>query len=732
MSRNGTRTTATAPPPQRLNYAGDQAKFDGGGLDVGAMEIRALLHGAGLTRRTTKLTVRNANIVDELDLESAELTVTAEFRQCRFRDRINLEQAKVKALYFTDCELHGISADQLQTTFSFTVENCTDVGGIRLTGAHVGGYVSFNGSHLGPSTDEVLLADGLTVDQDLECSNGFVAEGAVRLVGAHVGGQLRCENGSFLNPGQVALEASGLAVDQDVYWRRDFRANGAVHLRGGHIKGKFHCEGAHFENPGDIALGLNGLVVDQDVSFATGSIALGGIDLTGSHIGGKLDLTGGKFRHIGAIALDLARATVSQNMLCQSGFEVEGKVLLVGATISGNLWCEGGRFDNPSDTAIDATGLTVGRDVKFALLDDNSFLANGTIILSDASIGGSLHCTGGRLNNSGGHTLTAKGLNVTRDALFGTGCATDGEIDLSDSVIGGCLNCNGGRFTHQPMSLRCDRMQVKQSAKLGEGFYARGTVSLRDARITADLDFDKATLDVVNPAASALVLTGASVGGTLRMHFDPKPVGEIDLSRAKVGQLDDRETIWPPVVRLDGFVYNTLPTEGPTVQNRLAWLARSPRYVPQIYLQLASVYLAVGSNDDSTTVSIAGEDVRRTSQQGLVGLFKRALGAILKVTVQYGYRPLRILWWLVGLEAAGTGVFLWLHDIGALTATSPPGPAFNSFLYTLDLLVPVFSLGQRAFWIPSPGVEWVAAGFTVVGWVLAACLVVGIGKIFKN
>ncbi|HJP74799.1 MAG TPA: hypothetical protein VJ914_11050 [Pseudonocardiaceae bacterium] len=732
MSRNGTRTTATVPPPQRLSYVGDQAVFDGGDLDVGAMEIRALLRGTGLQRRTTKLTVRNAKIVDGLDLESAEITVTAEFQNCRFADRINLEQAKVKALYFDDCRLNGISADQLQTTFSFTAEKCTDTGGIKLTGAHVGGYVSFNGSHLGPSADEVLLADGLVVDQDLECSNGFVAEGLVRLVGAHVSGQFRCENSSFLNPGKLALEASGLLVDQDVYWRHEFRANGSVRLQGAHIEGRLCCEGAHFENADDIALGLNGLVVDQDVSFGSGSNVLGGIDLTGCEIGGKLDLTGGKFRHVGNVALDLARASVSQNMLCRSGFEVWGKVHLVGATINGNLWCEGGRFDNPSDTAIDATGLTLGRDVKFSLLGDNSFLANGKIVLNDASIGGSLDCTGGRLNNSGGYTLTAKGLNVTRDALFGTGFITDGEVDLSDSTVGGCLNANGGWFGHQPMSLSGDRMRVRQSAKLGAGFYAKGTVSLRDAQVTANLEFDNATLDVQNPAATALVLTGASVGGALRMRFVPQPVAAIDLCRAKVGQLDDRETTWPPVVWLDGFVYSTLPTDGPTVQTRLDWLAHSPRYVPQIYLQLASVYLAAGSNKESTAVSIAGEDKRRTSQTGPAGWFKRALGLLLKVTVQYGYRPLYILWWIFGLEAVGAAVFFWLHDIGAFTPTNPPVPAFNSVLYTLDLLVPVFSLGQRAYWIPNPAAAWVAGAFTVVGWVLATCLVLGVGKIFKN
>jgi hypothetical protein len=170
------------------------------------------------------------------------------------------------------------------------------------------------------------------------------------------------------------------------------------------------------------------------------------------------------------------------------------------------------------------------------------------------------------------------------------------------------------------------------------------------------------------------------------------------------------------------------------VQSRLEWLARNQHYIPQLYLQLASVYRAAGATRESETVSIAGEEVRRTAQTGLVGRFKRVLGVLLKTTVRYGYRPLQVLWWLGGLEIGGFALFRWLHDTGLLKPkdSSVPVDSFNAAVYTLDLLVPVFSLGQRAFWIPISGAVWAAVGFTIVGWVLAGCLAVGVGKIFKN
>jgi hypothetical protein len=92
MTSNGTHT-AVAGAPSRLTYTGEQAEFNGAGADVGTDTIRELLHGDRLNPNTTKLTVRDATIVDGLDLEAAELPIAVKFTHCVFRDRINLEHA---------------------------------------------------------------------------------------------------------------------------------------------------------------------------------------------------------------------------------------------------------------------------------------------------------------------------------------------------------------------------------------------------------------------------------------------------------------------------------------------------------------------------------------------------------------------------------------------------------------------------------------------------------------
>jgi hypothetical protein len=272
------------------------------------------------------------------------------------------------------------------------------------------------------------------VDQDVSCSDNFLAQAPVRIVGARVGGQFRrTGNSQFNSPGRTVLEAIDVDITEDLY-------------------------------------------------LSDGIESRGGIDLTGCHIGGSLIINQGEFRQPGRrAALDLARAAIDQNMECRNGCTVDGQVLLAGAKIGGSLWCEGGRFNNINGVAINAAGLTVDRDVAFGRTPANGgFLAQGEVVLNDATINGSLLCSGGEFRNPGRIAMAAKGLNVTRDASFRTNFTTDGEIDLSAASIGGDLDCTGGRFNHPSMSIshcrcplsRCGIAAVKSVSSFGLGAFA--------------------------------------------------------------------------------------------------------------------------------------------------------------------------------------------------------------------------------------------------------------------
>ncbi len=704
-------------------------EYSEGGGDVPAAVLRDCL----LRIRPRRLWLKKMRVVGALDLEAAQIGYPVKFEDCDFEQTPNLEQATVAGLHLVDCRLPGLHCDQITVATNVVLRDCTSTGQVRFSGARIKGQWRLLGTRLDTPGAIALRADGAQVAQDMQCTNGFEVEGTVSMIGARIGGQFECDDATFRNPGGRALVLSGLNVDEHMFWRRGFSVDGEVILRGAKVNGKFDCSGGAFRNPSGLALSGEGLDVATDLSFADGCTVDGEVNLTGCVVRGQLILSGGRFTNPGRKVLDLARARVSQNVICRSGFVAEGKVLLAGATIEGNLWCEGGRFANGTDTALDAVGLTVQRDLllsqtsaEFGTGHEGCY-AEGRVVLSDSTVGGNFDCTGGQFRNPGRESLVATGISVTRDAVFRTGFVADGLVDLVGAKVGGRLDCVGGHFANSSDALRGDRIEVKQSAQFDDA-HVRGRITLCSAKIAGELSFTRAELA---GNGWALVLKGACVGGPLRLKFATKPVGGIDLYQVKAAHLDDRESEWPDRVRLNEFVYEALPEDGADVATRIDWLRRNHRYTPQVYLRLAKVYETAGRHDYAKRVLIAGEDARRKARTGVNGRLVRVFDWLLKFTVGYGYRPLWVLYWLAGLLLVGWRVFSAIGTAGFLEPKAS-GAQFAPFLYTLDLLLPVASLRQREVWVPDGAALWWSSAFTVLGWVLAICLVTGLGKAFKR
>jgi hypothetical protein len=115
--------------------------------------------------------------------------------------------------------------------------------------------------------------------------------------------------------------------------------------------------------------------------------------------------------------------------------------------------------------------------------------------------------------------------------------------------------------------------------------------------------------------------------------------------------------------------------------------------------------------------------------------------------VGYGYRPVRALVWLVGLLVAGS---LWF-GLGSDSCIHDPNPArysvsgprclvnqqdtgiqWNPVLYTADLLVPIVDFGNKTRWYMAGLDNWVAAGFTAMGWVLATTVAAGVSRALRR
>ncbi|MEU7526405.1 hypothetical protein AB0A74_11755 [Saccharothrix sp. NPDC042600] len=709
--------------------AGRTARYDAAGATIPAEVLRdVLLRTTGGPRM---LFLRNAEVTGELDLEAGTVRFPVTFDHCVFTAVPNVEQARVSALYLTGCRLPGLRGSQLAVDTNLMLTDCTVSGKVSLTAAAVKGHFRVVGTRLVNREGVALNADGMAVDQNVKFAGGFVAAGRVSMVGARIGGQFDCSGATFDNPGRTALELSGLRVREQTFWCDDFRVRGTVSLRRAQLAGGLDCSGAVLSTGEGDALRAERLVVGSDVRFS-GAVVEGRVDLTGCDVGGTLDLTGGRFVDPGRTALDLARAQVRQNLLCRSGFVAEGKVLLAGAEISGNLWCEGGRFDNSTAAALDAPGLIVHRDVRLADQPSASgtgrecFHAVGAVVLSGATVDGSLDCAGGRFGNAGAVSLLAVGMKVKRDMVLAEGFVADGTVDLGGTEVGGSLDCRGGRFTARDEALVADRVQIGHSGEF-DRIHAEGPVRMRGMTVTGNLSFADS---VITAGGRSLTIKGTEIRGRLRLGFASR-INSVDLRYVTVAQLDDRNTVWPVEVRLEEFDYKAL-YEDPNLPERLACLRRNHLFAPQVYLQLARVYESAGKYDFAKRVLIAGEDARWRSTAGVRRVRDRVIGFLLKCTVGYGYRPLRVLYWIAALLLVGTAVFAWLGEAGFRQVKVDGELVFHPLLYTLDLLLPVVSLKQRDFWIAEGWALTFSTVFTVLGWVLAICLVTGLGKAFKR
>lgn len=114
----------------------------------------------------------------------------------------------------------------------------------------------------------------------------------------------------------------------------------------------------------------------------------------------------------------------------------------------------------------------------------------------------------------------------------------------------------------------------------------------------------------------------------------------------------------------------------------------------------------------------------------------QAWSAVLRWSIGYGYRPALALIPLAVLVQAGSVLFRiaaqYPDQLHPAKPGSPEQPGFNSFRYTMDLLLPVVNFKQRDSFVVDGWASWAAFGFTFAGWLLAAVVVAGLAGVFKR
>ncbi|MDN3357836.1 hypothetical protein [Actinomadura sp. DC4] len=548
----------------------DEDDVDGGAAwgperTVGAKTIRALLLGAGGLEpgRHPAVRLRGARVTGRLDLMGATVGYALVCEDCYFEEPLRFVESTTKTVRVVGSRLPSFNGARMRADGILNFFRSRITEGLRLDRAKVTGEVTLRGATVGSDPDGLAVAaDGLAVDGNVECNEGFTADGLVRIRGARLTGSLNMDDARLGGPGPVALDARNLSVDGWFIARRAV-VDGEFGVTNARIAGWFDLSGSVLRNPGRTALGGGGLSVGGGLWCHLGYTAEGETRLVGARLGGNLTLTEAGLSNPGGTALNLDRAVLGE--LDAPGLTVTGgQVRLAGTEIGGRLNLERARLSDGVDgTALFADGLSAQ-----ALLMDE-LRARGSMVIRTARISGRISLVRAELSSS------------------------DTALRLSRTEVGADVFC--------------------------PYMTAEGRVKLTGARIERHLTLHEARL--VNPSGVAFDGRALRAGElTLRAAVE----GAVELHHARIGVLRDDPDRWPAVLYLDGLTYEALEPRLPAGR-RLEWLSRDPDGCPpQPYEQLADLYARMGQPVEGRRVLYARE-LRQREGKTTVGRFWSAL-----------------------------------------------------------------------------------------------------------
>lgn len=643
-------------------------------------------------------------------------------------------------------------------------------GGVEMRRSRIGGDLDCDGGRFIGKDGDGLSADLVNVGGQLRLGNGFHAEGEVRLINAVVEGDVDCDNGHFLNPTGDALSLDGAVIGRSLRIGADnasetdetkdlptgFLARGTVRLWGTQVNQDILAVGAIFEAPTSAAILASNMKVASRVEL-TGVNAKGTVNLFSADIAHELDLRGSTFDGREApnkIAIWANSMQVHGHVYCNQysdatqtyKLRVYGLTSLQFATISMHWDLQGAELLNPGGDALDASDCRVGGYVNI-----DTVAIDGRASFSRAKIDGMWI-----LNNA------VEPEKTQLDMRFGHIWVIKDER-LSDWPPAGQLQLEGLVYDHfdddSPLDvhdrlawLRRQYAPLKSSAKkvaavemnksLAPHGFAGDALGARVARPQSPDRYAAADRYGVQPAqfeasAPAPDMGAPSLAPPITSPEKPSapnpitpPAENLDGTEGSFisavpapamtpGQAIDQADAAPTATAAptQKATANSVAEDGEE-ENPKPPAATDPtgrRYVTQPYTQLATVYRAIGQDQQANTVLVAraerlGELAPRFSAQGL---WYRYLGRL----IGYGYEPFRAVKIGVAIVLFGAMVFaigarrhlmaetklaeqVLSNDNQGGGLVSPTYPRFNALVYSLDVFLPFVELNQVCYWIP--------------------------------
>ncbi|MGO9611125.1 MAG: hypothetical protein ACLPT4_16000 [Verrucomicrobiia bacterium] len=204
-------------------------------------------------------------------------------------------------------------------------------------------------------------------------------------------------------------------------------------------------------------------------------------------------------------------------------------VILLQATIHGTLDCSGAHIVSLGVYALRADDLKIDGNVLLRY----GFIADGLVRLSAAKIGGDLDCSVASIFTTNGLALSADFLSVAGKLSLWQ-LKAEGQVDLTGATIGETLLCSGAQINNtNGIALNADGVKVGSAIFLREGFTAEGEVNFVRAKIGGNLECDGAQIH--NRNGMALNADGAKIEGPVFLRNGFKAEGQVNFVSATIG-----------------------------------------------------------------------------------------------------------------------------------------------------------------------------------------------------
>ncbi|HWD04611.1 MAG TPA: oxidoreductase [Amycolatopsis sp.] len=714
--------------------------------------------------------VEDAYITGTFDLRAAELAYLFRFERCRFENAPDVREANVLGLVFRKCWLPGFKARNLRSRNDVRlIRSVVEVGpedsevpettimrgddrergmpnaAVNLTDAVVEGSVVLTRTTIRHPHGKAIQADRLVIHGAL-LAYRMLARGEVRVPGMRTGGNVNFSGATLDNPEGFALNGNGLHIGGSLLCEVDNYGPAAERKR-------FSAKGIVY---------LPSATVDSDIVLREARLSV--------HQNGPVAVDAWKSNDPyldPRPALVADRLKVDGNLELSDGLQAFGTLRMVNARIGGSLRLAGaeikmvrGRSAPFYDRALHLDGSTIGGDVEATSLR----VPVGQLRMADVQIGGNFLGWNSMFLHPGRDVFSARRAKVAGNFQL-TDATLEGTLRLQGVEVGGSVNLFGTKLTAPGQRSTSSFSLDVRTARIGRdlvltenkdrAFVAEGGINLDGAQIARRLELGGAQLGSLAPHGIALDASDVTADEFLLGLHTP-PAGRVVLRRAHCGTLDDTEALWAARdgIELDDFRYDALKSpialdDDAALTHRIALLRKAMRgYRPGPYDQLAATLRAAGNEEHAATVGLRKQQFR---YEALAKGFKifgpgvRLWSFLQRSMVGYGYRPVRALGWLLTLLVLGSLWFGLGHDDcvqhpGRYAVSGPrclvnqqdTGLQWNPVIYTADLLVPIVDFGNKSRWYMHGADNWVAAGFTVSGWLLATTVAAGFGRMVRR